>query len=273
MDFRQWTRVRDWVLLVLMLSISAIVMLTNNLTIIRSLRGTALETTGRIESSLSWIGRYFRALDENDLLRSQNIRLSSELARSREYNIENRRLRQLVGFVDTVDYQVLPARIIEKEITRQKNHLTLNVGSNQGVKEGMGVLDEKGILGKITQVSPNYSLVMSYLNMDFRVPAKIQPSQAQGIVRWEGVQRDILLLEHVIKTEEVDSNQVAVTSGYSSVFPPGYPIGRVTSVLPQEGKNQLLIQITPMSLIDRAEHAFVVLKETNPERTSLQTEE
>ena len=273
MDFRQWTRVRDWVILVAMLSVSVIVMITNNVSILKTLRGTALETTGRVESSLSWIGRYFRALDENDILRSQNIRLSSELARSREYNIENRRLRKMVGFVDTVAYEVLPARIIEKEITRQKNHITLNVGSRQGVVEGMGVLDEEGILGKVIQVSPNYSLVMSYLNMDFRVPAKIQPSQAQGIMRWEGIERDEMLLEHVIKTEDVKEGQIAVTSGFSEVFPPGYPIGRVKSVVPQSGKNQLLIRITPLSQIDMVEHAFVVLKEANEERLSIQPEE
>ena len=273
MDIRQWTRVRDWVLLVVMLSVSAIVMLTENESIVRTLRGAALETTGRVESSLSWIGRYFRALDENDLLRNQNILLSSELARSREADIENRRLRDMLGFVDTVQYNVLPARIIEKEITEQKNYLTLNVGSRHGVRQDMAVLDEEGILGKVLQVSANYSLVMSYLNTDFRVPAKVQPSQAQGIVRWEGEERNELLLEHVIKTERVTEGQLAVTSGFSSVFPPGYPIGIVKTVVPLPGKNQLMITITPLSQIDITEHAFVVLEQPSPERDSLEVQD
>ena len=73
MQFRQWARIRDWALLVVLLSISAIVMFTQNLTMVRALRATALETTGHVENSLSWIGRYFRALEENDFLRRKTF--------------------------------------------------------------------------------------------------------------------------------------------------------------------------------------------------------
>lgn len=274
MDVRQWARIRDWVLLVTLISISVIVMLTQNQTIVRTLRASSLELTGRVESSLSWIGRYFHALEENDLLRSENIKLSSELARSREAAIENLRLKKLVGFEDTLTFQLEPARIINKEITRLKNYLSLNKGSAHGVEPGMGVLDERGLLGKVVEVSENYSLVMSYLNMDFRVPAKVQPSQAQGIIRWEGVDRNKLLLEHVIKTEAVLPGQLVVASGYSRVFPQGYPIGIVESVVPQVGKNQLLVHIRPASQIDMVEHAFIVMEQPAEELVELeQTEE
>ncbi len=270
MDFRQWNRIRDWVLLLGLIAVSLFVMLTENLSIVRTLRASSLEFTGHVENSLSWIGRYFHALEENDLLREENISLSSQLARSREADIENTRLRRLVGFVDTVSYTLEPARIIQKEITEQNNHLYLNKGKTHGVEVNMGVLDERGILGKVIEVSDNYSLVMSYLNMDFRVPAKIQPSQAQGIIKWEGVERDKLLLEHVIKTEVVNQGDLVVTSGYSSVFPPGYPIGTVQLVVPQAGKNQLLVYIKPSSQINVAEHAFIVLEQPEEELVELQ---
>ena len=269
MQFKQWSHIRDWALLIVLLSISSIVMFAENVSMVRALRAAALESTGHLENSLSWVGRYFRALDENDLLREENIRLSSELAKSREANIENERLSWLAGFVDTVSYDVLSARIIEKEITQQKNYITLNVGKIHGVQEGMGVIDDRGIIGKVIQVTPNYARVMSYLNMDFRLPAKIQPSQAQGIISWEGIHRDRLLLEHVIRTERVSEGQVVVTSGYSSIFPSGYPVGVVLSVEPQTGKNQLLIEVIPASKIDDAEHAFVVLREQPVEKDSL----
>lgn len=248
-------------------------MLTENLSIVRTFRAASLEITGRVENSLSWIGRYFHALEENDLLRSENISLSSQLARSREADIENTRLRRLVGFVDSVSYNLEPARIIQKEITAQNNYLYLNKGRRDGVARDMGVLDERGILGKVIEVSENYAQVMSYLNMDFRVPAKIQPSQAQGIIKWEGVQRDQLLLEHVIKTEIVNQGDLVVTSGYSSVFPPGYPVGTVQTVVPQPGKNQLLVYIKPSSQIDVVEHAFIVLEQPEEELEMLQAPE
>lgn len=273
MDFRQWTRVRDWVLLASLLFISIAVMLAENASLVRTLRATSLEITGRVENSFSWVGRYFGALEENDILRSENIDLSSQLARSREAVIENKRLRRMVGFADTISYKVLPARIIEKDITQQKNSFILNVGALDGVEEGMGVLDERGILGKVIETSDHYALVMSYLNTGFRVPAKIQPSQAQGIVSWEGTHRDRLLLQHVIKTEQVAVDQLVVTSGFSSVFPPGYPIGWVKSVNAQPGKNQLVIDLLPATQIDFIEHAFVVLEKPGEERDSFQIPE
>jgi rod shape-determining protein MreC len=269
MNIRQWAQIRDWVLLVGLLTVSSIVMFTQNTAILRALRAASLEWTAGVEARLSWVGRYVRALEENDALRRENIQLSSQLARSREAQQENDRLRRLLDFRAETIHRLAPARIVEKEIADQRNFLTLNVGRAQGVGVGMGVVDDRGILGKVELVSEHYSLVMSYLNMDFRVPAKLQSSNAMGIVRWEGTLRDQLLMEHVIKTEQVAVGDLVVSSGYSGVFPPGYPIGIVESFERQPGKNQLSIYLRPSSSIDTGDHAFVVLETPDPERTSL----
>ncbi|MEZ4701618.1 MAG: rod shape-determining protein MreC [Rhodothermales bacterium] len=270
MNVRQWAQIRDWVLLVGLLGVSTLVMLTQNTSILRALRAASLELTARVETNMSWVGRYVRALEENDALRRENIQLSSQLARSREAQQENERLRRLLEFRQESAHRLAPARIVEKEITRQRNFLTLNVGREQGVEVGMGVVDDRGILGKVELVSEHYARVMSYLNMDFRVPAKLQSSNAMGIVRWEGQLRDQLLMEHVIKTEQVEVGDLVVSSGFSGVFPPGYPIGVVESYERQPGKNQLLIYLRPASSIDTGDHAFVVLETPDPERTAIE---
>ncbi len=272
MNVRQWAHIRDWVLLVGLLGVSALIMLTQNTPILRSLRAASMEITARVESNMSWVGRYVRALEENDALRQENILLSSQLARSREAQQENERLRLLLEFQQQTPHRLVPARIVEKEITKQRNFLTLNIGHQQGVVVGMGVVDDRGILGKVELVSEHYARVMSYLNMDFRVPAKLQSSNAMGIVRWEGTLRDQLLMEHVIKTEQVEVGDLVVSSGYSGVFPAGYPIGVVESYERQPGKNQLLIYLRPASSIDTGDHAFVVLETPDPERVEIEQE-
>lgn len=269
---RVWDRIQDWVLLFLMLGVSAGVMLMKNEPLLRGMRGASLEGTAWVESRFAWIGGYFRALQENAILREENIQLSSEVARSREAVIENDRLRRLMGFRDTTAYPLQAARIVSKDITQQQNYFTIDAGSADSVEVGMAVIDERGVLGRVVLVSERYARVMSYLNTRFRIPAKIQPLQAAGIIRWEGNRPDRLLLEHIVKTEQVEPGQLVVTSGFSSIFPPGYPIGVVDSVSTHSGRNALDVYVRPTSPVSSAEHAFVVLTRPEPERIALENQ-
>lgn len=271
MTFRVWERIRDWVLLFSLLASALGIMLAQNTAMVRALRATALETTSWVEARFAWVGGYFRALEENNQLRSENIYLSSQVARTREAQIENSRLRRLLGFRDTTSLDLTPAQIVSKDIT-EKYLLTIDVGSADGVDVGMAVVDDRGIIGKIVLVSPNYSRVMPYLNPDFRVPVRVLPIMAEGNLRWEGVDRSRLLLEHVSRTEQVLRGQLVVTSGYSASFPAGFPVGFVDSVSTQPGRNELQISVVPTSPIDEARYVFVVKDNPDPERIELEEE-
>lgn len=270
MTFRLWDRIRDWVILGVLLAASLSMMLAKNHSLVRGMRAGALEATAWLEARFSWVGGYFRALNENEILRQENIILSSRVARSREAVIENERLRRMIGFRDTTNVRLKPVRIINKDITQQQNYLTLDAGARDSIATDMAVIDERGILGRVVLVSENYSRVMPYLNTHARIPAKVQPLQAYGVVRWEGGRADRLRLDHVVKTEPVQVGQLVVTSGYSGVFPPGLPIGTVDSVAALAGRNELTIFVRPSSPISNAEYAFVVMQKPDPERIEIQ---
>lgn len=272
MTFRLWDRVRDWVVLGVLLAVSLATMLTANQPLLRGLRATALESTAWLEGRFAWAGGYFRALAENEVLRAENISLSSRVARSREAVLENRRLRSLIGFRDTTQYELLAARVINKDFTEQWNYLTIDVGARDSVRADMAVIDERGILGKVVLVSEHYAKVMPYINTDFRIPAKVQPLQAFGIVRWDGTRMDRLRLDHIVKTEPVAADQLVVTAGYSGVFPPGLPIGTIDSVASRPGRNELSVSLRPAAPVGSAEHAFVVMQVPDPERLELEKE-
>ncbi len=272
MTSRLWEQVRDWVLLAALLFLSLYVMFTQNDPLVRAVRAEAMSLTARVEGTFAWVGRYFRALEENNELRQQNIELSSEVVRSREARIQNTHLRRMLNLRDSLGYELRAARVIAKDITRQHNLLTLDVGSKDSVDVGMSVVNEDGIIGKIVLVSAQYARVMPYLNTDFRVPAKVLPIEAEGIVRWEGREPDRLLMEHVIKTEPVRRGQLVVTSGHSGIFPPGRAIGRVDSVARQPGRNELQMYLTPAAPINEVEHAFVILRRPPAEQVALESE-
>ncbi len=270
MPFRLWDRIRDWVILSVLLLLAIVMMLAQNDPMLRGMRSVSLEVTSWVEARFARVGHFYRALDENEILRRDNIDLSSQLARSREARLENERLRKLLDFRDGSTQTMVAARIIAKNIFGPDNFLLLDVGRADGIEAAMAVVDEKGILGTVILVSDHYSRVMPYLNTDFHVPGKIQPLQAVGIVSWPGSRYDVLVLENVVKTEPVEPGQLVVTSSSSVFFPPGYPIGRVDSVAKRPGENLLEIHLSPASPLNTADHAFVILHKPDPERASLE---
>lgn len=260
----------DWVLLVGLLLVSVSVMVTQNRPLTRALHAHTLEMTARVESSFAWMGRYLRVLEENQELRRRNIELSSQVARTRSLRQQNQELEQLLNLKDTSSARHRAARIVTKDIFRQNNYLTIDVGRDDGVEEGMPVVHQAGIVGTVMLVGADYARVMPYLNTDFRVPAAILPLGAEGISRWPGDRHDRLLLEHVVKTEPVERGQEVVTSGHSGVFPAGRAIGTVDSVRARPGRSELLIYLEPAVPIYEIDHVFVLLRRPDDDRKALE---
>jgi len=262
-------RIRDWAVLALLLLVSMAIMVNKNVTVTRSLRAVSLQTVSGLESQFSRIGAFMRAQEENETLREHNIVMSSQLARLRDAQLENERLRGLLALRDTLNVPSLAVRIVARDVHRQKNFVIIDAGESDGLASDMAVVDDNGVIGKVVQPGDDYSLVQTYLNTDFRVPGLIQPLQTFGIVRWDGTQLDRLLLDYVVRTEPVRKGQLVVTSG-SSIFPSGIPIGTVDSVAVRAGENLLEIFLTPATAIGSAKHAFVILKTPDDELEALQ---
>ncbi len=260
----------DVLLLLIALGLALSLLLTHNRPILQGLRALTLELAARVEARLAWAGHYFRALEENERLRAENIRLAGELARAREALIANERLTRLLALRDTLrTLPVRAARIVAKDITRQRNFLTIDAGWADGVRPGMAVVDDQGIIGTVVLVTSHYARVLPYLNTDFRVAARIQPIGAMGIVRWDGEQLHRLLMESVSRTEPVQPGMLVVTAPYSDIFPPGFPVGRITEVIRLPGLNTLRIYLEPASPLDRASYVFVILRLPDSERQQL----
>jgi rod shape-determining protein MreC len=165
---------------------------------------------------------------------------------------------------------MVPARVVGKDITKQDNLLTLNVGEADSIRAGMAVIDERGIVGKVVLVSDNYALVMPHQNTNFTVPAQIDLLNRDGVVRWDGTTYDRLLMEYVVKTEPVVRGQLVVTSGFSGTFPPGLPVGKVDSVFAARGRNDLVIYLEPSAPVSSVDYVYVLLDQVSAERQELE---
>lgn len=254
-----WERVRDWALLILLLTVAFVTLLTRNQGVTYSLQVLSLNILAWTESQFSWVGHYLQALEENDRLRAANIHLSSEVARAREAVLENQRLKQLLALKQDPTYDLVAAQIIGKDLTKQQNYLLINVGTQDGVYKDMPVVDDRGIVGRVIIAQPTYSKVISYLNTDFHVAAQVLPLQADGIISWQGDDPQQLLLEHVVRTEPVEKGHSVVTSSASMFFPSGLMIGTVDSTATRRGRNDMQVFVKPAAPLQTLQYVYVLL--------------
>ncbi len=258
-------RPSDWLVLSALLLVATAVLVTQNQPLLRTLRAHTMGWTAQVESTFAWMGRYLRVLERNEELQRENIRLSSQVARTRAVRQRNKELRRLLDLADSTDGPLRAARIVTKDIFRKNNSLTLDVGRADGVREGMPVVHERGIVGTVVLATEHYARVMPFLNTDFRVPGTVLPLRAEGIVRWDGERLDRLRLDHIVQTEPVEAGQTVVTSGHSDIFPPGRRIGTVDTVTAPPGRNELRIFLRPAVQLYAISHAVVILRTPRPE--------
>jgi rod shape-determining protein MreC len=267
---RLWERTREWFLFGTLLLISVVTLVNNDGPMLRAVRAASLTVTAPVEGLFAGFGRFPDAVAENERLRAETIDLAAEVARLREARAENERLRALLAFGDTLTYPRVPARVVAKDVTQQQNLLTISAGRSDSVAVGMPVVNERGIIGKVVVVGRGYSLVMPHQSTDFAVPGTIDVLGQDGIVRWDGVEYDRLLMEYVPKTEPVEEGMLVTTGGYSGVFPAGFAIGTVDSVFAAPGRNDYVIHLRPAAPISQVNYVYVLLATPDPELAALQ---
>ena len=206
------------------------------------------ELTGRINKQANGIAQYFSLAKNNRLLAEENTRLKNELS----YNFINiDTSKKLV--TDTVKYDTTgkmrkyfwrTARVVGNSVNLQNNYIQLERGSNQGIEPDMAVVSAGGVVGVVTDVYNNYSLVMSLLHRKSNTSVMLKKDLALGNLSWDGVNPQYLQAT-VPRSSKVVKGDTLLTSFTSSKFPPGLMAGTVAAIDSVKGGNDLLLQIKP----------------------------
>jgi len=190
----------------------------------------------------------FSSFDDYFNLSRVNIRLAADNAALRQ-ELQLRTMQQEkypVNRPDTVEapsYIFTSAKVIGNSVNKQFNYITLNKGSRQGIKKDMGIIDADGVVGVITDVSPNYSTGLSLLNKRFSIPAKITKNNYFGSLVWDGEHYNTADLKEIPFHIIVNVGDTVVTSGYSNVFPDGIMIGTIKKFDTESGTNFYNIKV------------------------------
>jgi len=262
---------REYLLLAALLVVSVALLTVNDSPQIRVLRSLTIQSLGLLQETFNFIPDYFSLRSENKVLRELNVKLSEEVNLLREAQLENIRLRQMLGLRERSSYPTIPARIVGKTLQLMRNTITLDVGRDRGVRERMPIVTGLGLVGKITATSGSYSIGQILFNRRMRVSAKIQRSRVDGIVEWDG--GTTLTLKNVAKTLDVQAGDVVVTSDYSSLYPEGIRIGTVVSAAQIPGSLFQRVEIAPSVDFGTLEEVFVITRQPDTSRVRLEREQ
>ena len=123
---------------------------------------------------------------------------------------------------------VVAAEVIGSDATGLARTLMISQGEDEGLKLGMAVLSNQGIVGKIIAVSPSSSKVLLIHDHNSALDAFDQRSRARGII--SGVVDSGMVMKYVERGEDVKIGDTVISSGFDGIFPRGLLVGRVTAV-------------------------------------------
>lgn len=197
--------------------------------------------TSSFYNRVSDVESYFKLRTVADSLQRENARLHNLLLTS--YYQNNLTTKTINDSVYKQQYTYLAARVVNNSVTKRNNYITINRGRLHGVMPEMAVISESGIVGIVLNVSDHYATVLSFLNNNCKISAKLERTQAFGSLVWDGKDPRYARLLDVNKHVPIKVNDLVITSNYSTIFPEGIPIGRISDFSLDAGDNFHTIQV------------------------------
>lgn len=201
------------------------------------------ELTGKVYSYYGGFREYFYLRHENDILAEENVRLYALLEQS------YRNFAALPKGTDSSykkTFTYVPCKVINNSLSKSQNYFTLDAGSLQGIKRGMGVISPSGIAGRVEGVSPNFAVCMSVINVNFPVSVQLRKSKEVGKLSWDGKSPVYSKLVGIPNHVNIQVGDTIETSGFSSVFPEGMLAGYITgyTIDPDDGSYIILVRLS-----------------------------
>lgn len=219
----------------------------------------ANSANGKAYQTVAGITDYFYLRQMADSLVAENAALHARLKES-----TNDRSVTLQTQTDTIGkkleqvFTYIPAKVIHNSVNLSANYIYINRGKNQGITTQMGVISPGGVVGQVVNVTDDYAAVMSLLNKNFKVSAKLRNSNYFGTLSWEGKNTTLAKLKEIPKHVKINVGDTIVTSGYSELFPENVIVGVVKRFKAEPEENFLDIDVTLSTNMNNLSYVYVV---------------
>ena len=246
-------------------------------------RSSALSTANRLVAwqyeMVSEVTGYFGLKGVNERLAAENAALRSRLENCGQMSgyagvpacyqaqggavSQSHQNEQCVG--EIADSTIMREQVVYREgkvvqmtMNGLRNYLTINRGEEDSVYEGMGVRNEEGAVGIVATVGKHYSVVLPLINIETRLSCRFLKNDYIGTLQWDGRDTRFADLADVATHLEVNIGDTIVTSGLSTSFPAGVPVGVVEECRLEEGASYYTVRVRLATDFRRLRHIEVI---------------
>ncbi len=187
---------------------------------------------------------------ENVRLAADNLVLRLKLMRFESLEQENNRLRAARESTSRIVQRTMVAEIVRVDLDPFRQRVLLNKGTRAGVFRGQAALDANGVFGQVTRAGPVSSEVILISDPEHAIPVQVNRTGARTIALGTG-RSGLLSLPYLPQNADVIVGDLLVSSGLGGVYPPGYPVGKVTAVNRDPAQPLLGVEAEPLAQLDR----------------------
>ena len=203
-----------------------------------------------------YFARITRLSEENIRLKHRVSSLSVELARLREAELENRRLRMFFKLKKYLSYEVIFAQIIGRGASDWRRVLIINKGTADGIREHMPCATAKGVIGRVVETAPNSSKIMLVTDPASRIGAILEASRESGLLI--GLADGTCKLIYLPFDAEIKKGESVLTAGYGAFFPKGVLLGKVAEIGVEKSRLYKYAIVEPIEDMNKVEEVICI---------------
>ncbi|MDE5875989.1 MAG: rod shape-determining protein MreC [Muribaculaceae bacterium] len=187
---------------------------------------------------------YFNLRTINASLQERNAQLENEV-----FNLQNEinGYRTILNDTNALTFSrrfnYVSASVLNNSLRRPRNYFTIDKGASDGVKTGMGVVDQNGVVGIVNVTSPHTARIISLLNETQHFSVKIKDTPFVGSLSWKGGDPATAYVEEIPRHVRYTIGDTIVTSGFSTTFPEGIPVGTVMARVRSADDNFFVLKV------------------------------
>jgi len=209
---------------------------------------------GNINKKRADLANYLILDKKNEKLKKDNALLFQNYFNSGNLKTEGGTLKDSSEF----DFVIIPSSVCNKSITHRNNRFTIDKGTKEGIKKGMGVIASRGIVGVVRKVNEEFASVIPLINTISRISVMVKGKGYFGILKWKPYDYRRTSLEEIPKHANIIVGDTLITSGFSTIFPKGIVVGVIDDIRLDRGSNYYNISVLLINDLALTEDVYVI---------------
>ena len=198
----------------------------------------------------------------NEYLTVENAKLHT-LLQNMEFIVDSTLLRDK-------EFNYIATKVINNSIKKHNNFITLNKGRKNGIKHGMGVVTNQGVIGIVHSVSENYALVISLLHSKSATGIFLKKNMHTGILTWKGFDYRTAIISDLPIHIPVNIGDTIITNSYSNIYPEGINIGTIAEFEKNDEDGFYNINVNLLEDFNNLRYVYVIHSKQSEEQLKLE---